>query len=91
MKRKFPWGRWLITTHSCELVAHAQDANLIVLENGSCEVIDINDYSSISEVQIIFGRLFGMPINKESQTNSVLRRLLNNKVPIQLRVPGRIF
>lgn len=80
LKRKFPWGRWLITTHSCELVAHAQDANLIVLENGSCEVIDINDYSSISEVQIIFGRLFGMPINKEPQTNSVLRRLLNNKM-----------
>ena len=80
LKKKFPWGKWLITTHSCDLVAHTQNANLVVLENGSCEVIDINDYSSVSEVQIIFGRLFNSSANGESQMNIVLRRLLNNKM-----------
>lgn len=80
LKKKFPWGRWLITTHSCDLVAHTQDANLVVLSNGSCEVIDINDYSSVSEVQIIFGRLFFRLENEESQKNIELRRLLNNKM-----------
>ncbi len=80
LKKKFPWGNWLITTHSCDLVAHTQDANLVVLENGACEVIDINDYSSVSEVQIIFGRLFSISTNEESQINIVLRRLLNNKM-----------
>lgn len=80
LKKKFPWGKWLITTHSCDLVAFTQNANLVILENGSCEVIDINDYSSVSEVQIIFGRLFNISTNEESQKNIVLRRLLNNKM-----------
>ncbi len=80
LKKKFPWGKWLITTHSCDLVAYAYDANLVILENDSCEVIDINDYSSVSEVQIIFGRLFHIPTNVESEKNVVLRRLLNNKM-----------
>lgn len=80
LKKRFPWGRWLITTHSCDLVAQAQDANLVVLENDGCEVIDINDYSSVSEVQVIFGRLFHILTNEEPQKNTVLRRLLNNKM-----------
>lgn len=80
LKKRFPWGKWLITTHSCDLVAQAQDANLVVLENDGCEVIDINDYSSVSEVQVIFGRLFHILANEEPQKNIVLRRLLNNKM-----------
>lgn len=80
LKKKFPWGKWLVTTHSCDLVAHAQDANLVVLEDGSYEVIDINDYSSVSEVQIIFGRLFQILPNEEPQMNTILRHLLNNKM-----------
>lgn len=59
LKKKFPWGKWLVATHSCDLVAYTQDSNLLVLEDGSCEVIDINDYPSVSEVQIVFGRVFG--------------------------------
>lgn len=53
LKKTFPWGRWLVTTHSCDLVAAANDSNLIILDNGSYEVVDINDYTSVSEVQII--------------------------------------
>lgn len=80
LKKKFPWGMWLVTTHSCDLVAHAQDANLVVLEDGSYEVIDINDYSSVSEVQIIFGRLFRILSDEKPQMNIILRRMLNNKM-----------
>lgn len=80
LKKKFPWGRWIVTTHSCDLVAHTQDANLIVLEGGNCEVIDINDYSSVSEVQIVFERLFGNHADPAPQVENVLRRLLNNKM-----------
>ncbi len=80
LKKKFPWGRWLITTHSCDLVAHAQDANLVILENGNCEIMDSNDYVSVSEVQIIFGRLFRIRVNEEPEMNTILRHLLNNKM-----------
>lgn len=80
LKKKFSWARWLITSHSCDLVAYTQNANLVVLENGNWEIIDINDYSSVSEVQIVFRRLFAAPAEVEPQMNNVLRRLLNNKM-----------
>jgi len=80
LKKKFPWGRWVITTHSCDLVASTNDSNLIILDNGSYEVVDINDYTSISEVQIIFDRVFGNYGISESETENKLRRLMNNKI-----------
>lgn len=80
LKRNFPWARWIVTTHSCDLVAHTKDAALIVLENDVCEVIDINDHPSVAEVQIIFERLFGTQARQEPQIENVLRRLLNNKM-----------
>lgn len=80
LKKTFPWGRWIVTTHSCDLVASTNDSNLIILDNGSYEVVDINDYTSISEVQIIFDRVFGTYENSESETENILRRLLNNKI-----------
>lgn len=80
LKKTFPWGRWIVTTHSCDLVASANDFNLIILDNGCYEVIDINDYTSVSEVQIIFDRVFGNHKVSESETENILRRLLNNRI-----------
>lgn len=80
LKKKFPWGKWIVTTHSCDLVAHTKDSNLIILEGSNVEVVDINDYPSVSEVQIIFGRVFGNLENSESEIEGALRRLFNNKM-----------
>lgn len=80
LKKKFPWGKWIVTTHSCDLVAYTHDANLIILERGDIEVIDINDYPSVSEVQIIFERVFGNTPDSELEVDNVLRRLFNNKI-----------
>lgn len=80
LKEKFPWADWLVSTHSCDLIANTSDANLIVLDDEGCEVVDINDYSSLSEVQIIFERLFGEIKNEEDVIDAKLRRLLNNKI-----------
>lgn len=80
LKKTFPWGKWLVTTHSCDLVAYTQNANLIILEDGNCEVVDINDYPSVSEVQIIFERVFGNRKNSEFDIEDILRRLFNNKI-----------
>lgn len=59
LKEKFPKMRLVVTTHSCDLVAGISDANLVILHESGYEVVDINDYQSVSEVQIIFGRVFG--------------------------------
>ena len=33
LKQEFLWAKWVVTTHSCDLVAHTTNANLIVLDN----------------------------------------------------------
>lgn len=80
LRQKFPWAHWLVFTHSADLVAAVSDANLILLENGNCELLDSNDYTSLSEVQIIFDRLFGKAKQNSNQVDAMLRRLMNNKM-----------
>ena len=80
LRQKFPWAHWLVSTHSADLVAAVSDANLILLENGNCELLDSNDYTSLSEVQIIFDRLFGRAKQSSNQVDAMLRRLMNNKM-----------
>lgn len=80
LKGEFPWAKWIVTTHSCDLVAYTSNSNLIILDNSICEVLDINDYSSVSEVQIVFDRLFEKDDLYENEIESTLRRLFNNKI-----------
>lgn len=80
LKEEFPWAKWLVSTHSCDLIANTSDADLIVLSNNDCEVMDIDDYASVSEVQIIFERLFGKMTIADSEIENTLRRLLHNKM-----------
>lgn len=80
MKENFPEMEFVITTHSCDLVAGAKNSNLVILDESGYEVIDVNDYQSISEVQIVFDRIFGVHLRRDFKTEDVLRRLLNNKL-----------
>ena len=80
LKEEFPWAKWIVTTHSCDLVACTFNSNLVILDYGFCEVLDINDYSSVSEVQIVFDRLFEKGNLFENEIESTLRRLFNNKI-----------
>lgn len=84
LKEKFPQMDLIVTTHSCDLVAGTQNANLIVLDNtkvaAEYEVMDINDYQSISQVQLVFDRVFGAHLPKNSETEDILRRLFNNRL-----------
>lgn len=80
LKKEFPWAKWVVSTHSCDLIANTSNANLIILSDNGCEVMDINDYDSMSEVQIIFERLFGKRMVVNNEIEHVLRRLLNNKM-----------
>ena len=42
--------------------------------------MDIDDYSSVSEVQIVFDRLFGSEPQVENEIERTLRKLLNNRI-----------
>ena len=73
-----------MTTHSSDLVVSAKDANLILINDGDCEVLDINDYEAVSEVQMLFYKLFGLKYDfkseKQNDMDALLRMMLNNKI-----------
>ena len=80
LKRKFPEFRYIVTTHSCDLVANASNANLIVLTSDDFEVWDVNDYNSNSSVQIIFDRVFGIEEERTDDNFNILRNLLSKRI-----------
>lgn len=80
IKKYFSQMDLIVTTHSSDLVLGAQNANLVVLGNLDYEVMDVNDYQSASEVQIIFDRVFGIHLSLPSEVERELRRLLNNRI-----------
>ena len=80
IKRNFSKMEFVVSTHSCDLVVGAQDANLIVLHDRGYEVMETNDFQSISEVQIVFDRVFGRHSKQVPEVEDILRRLFNNKL-----------
>ena len=79
-REKFPRLKFIVTTHSSDLVKTAKNANLIILDIEGYEVMDVNDYYTVSEVQTIFNRVFGELSMEEPSVEDVLRRLINNKI-----------
>lgn len=82
LRKKFPALNFVVTTHSADLVANTENANLILLQNGEFEVLDSGDFSSISQVYDIFEAVLerdGEKSEKE-KIDDRLRILLNNKM-----------
>lgn len=80
LRNEFPRLKFVIITHSIDLVVTAQDANIVILDQAGFEVLDANDYNSYSEVERIFDRVFGGCDKGVSEIDTILRRLMNNKI-----------
>lgn len=81
LKEKFPEFRLVVSTHSADVVIGAEKANIITLDGNEFETLDAGDYSTTSEISIVFDRVFGDKRNiRGNGLNKVLRRLLNNKI-----------
>lgn len=82
LRKKFPALNFVVTTHSADLVANTENANLILLQNGEFEVLDSGDFSSISQVYDIFEAVLERDGEKseKKKIDDRLRALLNNKI-----------
>ena len=58
LKGKFPQLNFIATTHSADLIANAEETNLILLYGENFEILDAGDFSSISQVYDIFSVFF---------------------------------
>lgn len=81
LQQEFPDFKWIVTTHSADVIASTEDFNLIVLNKGNYECLDSNDFRTITDVQEIFRELYDKQIDTDiSNINSTLRRLLSLKI-----------
>lgn len=81
LRKTFPNLHFIVTTHSADLIANAEDINLILLSGSNFEILDANDFSSISQVYDIFESVFEQKEKKSNKEkiDKILRILLNNK------------
>lgn len=82
LRQEYKDFSFIVTTHSADLIANAVTANLILMSDGAYEIMDAGDFNSVSQVYNIFNSIFHerRNISDKEQTDSVLRKLLNNKV-----------
>lgn len=79
--KKFPDLKFIVTTHSADLIANADNCNLVLLEKDGFEVLDAGDFMSVSQVYDVFNSLFEIiPKDEKTKLNDSLRRFLNNKM-----------
>lgn len=81
LRKRFAKFNFIITTHSADLIANAEQCNLVLLEGDGFEVLDAGDFASVSQVYNIFNSLFDVS-EKDTKTkiDDALRRFLNNKM-----------
>lgn len=82
LRQKFSMIHFIVTTHSADLVANTEAANLILLQEGEFEVLDAGDFSGISQVYDIFEAVFERNSEKsqKDEIDDKLRIFLNNKM-----------
>lgn len=81
LKQRFKYFNFIITTHSSEVISSCIDFNLIILKEDGYEVLDSNDFNTITDVQEIFEKLYNIVSDKnDDYIETILRRLLNSKI-----------
>lgn len=81
---KFQNFRFLVTTHSSDLIEHSSDFNLYILNNSTYEVYESSDLREVVDIDLIFENLFfankNNNIPSSDEIDNQLRRLLNMKI-----------
>lgn len=81
LKQEYNNFSFIITTHSADLIANANSANIILLSGHAYELLDAADFNSVSQVYNIFNSILQDRKNSsdKEKIDASLRRLLNNK------------
>ncbi|MGL5964831.1 MAG: hypothetical protein ACRCZ9_07080 [Fusobacteriaceae bacterium] len=80
LKKRFSKYKYIVTTHSADLVSSVENGALFIIKEGNYEILDCNDFVSTDDVRIIFKKLFLIKDEEDNRTNSILRKLLNKKI-----------
>lgn len=82
LRKEYTAFSFIVTTHSADLIANSRSANMVLLSDGTYELLDVEDFNSVSQVYNIFSSAFQdcKDATDKENLDAHLRRLLNNKV-----------
>lgn len=80
LREKFNDIDFIVATHSAEIIAAANECNILILQESGLEVLDAGDFRDIDDAIMIFKSVFGRQKSKENKYDSLLRQLLNNRI-----------
>lgn len=81
LQNRFSNMRFIITTHSADVIASSIDCTIIVLNNDTYECLDENDFTSATDVREIFEKIYNLSDDNDiKDIEIILRNLLNAKI-----------
>lgn len=82
LKEKFPNIRFIVTTHSADVISNSENALLIVLKNNDYQLLDGNDFKTNTSVRLIFEDIYFKNSTHKTDINyeDILRKLYNFKI-----------
>lgn len=78
---EFPGNNFIVSTHSGDLIVNTNDASIIALEKENFSILDSNDFTTLTEVNTLFHKLFNnQEREKDNFVDDKLQRLFDLKV-----------
>lgn len=77
---RFSKMKFLVSTHSSELVKNSRHCNILILYHEDIEVIDSDDFCDEYDVSALFEKVFPYVITQKDNVEDKLRILLNNRI-----------
>lgn len=85
LREKFPNIRFIVTTHSEDIISNTPNTRLIIITENNYEILDGNDFQTNTEIRRVFSNLFfndreEKDEKKKVEIESLLRKLYNKKL-----------
>ncbi|HAT4208639.1 TPA: ATP-binding protein [Clostridium perfringens] len=77
----FTQNKFIVSTHSSDLIASSRDCGIIAMKKNGFSVLDSNDFSTLTEVNTLFAKIFCTKNdNYEDMIEEELQKLLDLKI-----------
>ena len=82
LREKFPNIRFIVTTHSEDIISNTSKTRLIIITDNNYEVLDGDDFQTNIEIRRVFSNLFFKNEEEKEKLDieSCLRKLYNKKI-----------
>lgn len=80
LTERFPQHKFIVSAYSGELICHSQDCKIIILQENEFQVLDSNDFNTMTDVNALFQKIFVEDSVDDDEIEKMLERLLELKL-----------